>query len=273
MTKLRSVKIPIGFLLTGICWALFSDRAISLLTVRLSSYAQDVCRGINDLAFICVIAVILYFQIKRQHRLLSKSEEQYRKLFELNPSPMWIYHTGTLHFVKVNEAAVEIYGYSQQEFLGMTIKDIRPQNEVEKLVESLKSLEAEVRTPSNWKHLKKGGEVLHVSIVSYNLEFNGKPCRLVIATNITELIKHQEKINEQNRILHEIAWSNSHEVRRALCSVISLVDLLKNAENAEDRVECINLLERSSKEIDEMLKAANKKVDTLQNVQQYNNTA
>ena len=57
---------------------------------------------------------------------LRKSEERYRYLFENNPHPMWVYDRKTLAFLDVNEAAIAKYGYSRQEFLKMTIVDIRP---------------------------------------------------------------------------------------------------------------------------------------------------
>src|SRR4029077_12288347 len=68
---------------------------------------------------------------------LRESEERYRTLFESNPNPMWVYDLETLSFLAVNAAAVRHYGYSQGEFLTMTLKDIRPSEEVPRLMEDL----------------------------------------------------------------------------------------------------------------------------------------
>src|SRR5262249_51911006 len=65
-------------------------------------------------------------EIKEAVAALRDSEERYRMLFESNPHPMWVYERDTLRFLAVNEAAVRRYGYSRQEFLNMTIEDIRP---------------------------------------------------------------------------------------------------------------------------------------------------
>ena len=65
------------------------------------------------------------------------SENSYRSLFELNPQPMWIYDLETLQFLDVNHAAVDHYGYSRDEFLGMTLKDIRPVEKIANLLENV----------------------------------------------------------------------------------------------------------------------------------------
>ncbi len=62
----------------------------------------------------------------RINRSLRQSEKQYRDLFNLSPLPKWVFDTETLRFLDVNQMAIEHYGYSEEEFLTMTIKDIRP---------------------------------------------------------------------------------------------------------------------------------------------------
>lgn len=260
----RSLKIPFGFLITGICWAVFSDKLITILASKTDIGTRDILRSANDFIFVVVITFILYFQIKKKHNLLIASEEQYRKLFELNPNPMWIFHTKSLQFVKVNHAAVVLYGYSLSEFLAMTIVDIRPESDRARLIAYMDELGHGVRNAGTWKHLKKNGELLHVSIVTYDLEFNGQPCSLVMANNITDIVLHEEKIKAQNDILQEIAWSNSHEVRRSLCTVMSLIDLLKNAESEEDYKIYLVMLEQCSSDIDTLIRNNNKKVEKLQ---------
>jgi len=68
---------------------------------------------------------------------LKASEERYRMMFEANPHPMWVYDQETLDFLAVNEAATAHYGYSREEFLRMTIKDIRPPEEIPALMDNL----------------------------------------------------------------------------------------------------------------------------------------
>jgi PAS domain S-box-containing protein len=261
--QLKSLKIPLSFLIIGILWALFSDPLITFFFIKIDIHKRDIIRSINDFAFVGFASVILYFQIKIQQDALIASENQYRNLFERNPNPMWIYNTDNLKFVKVNHAATDLYGYSMDEFLTMTIKDIRPANEHDTLIKTIESLNPGVSRSDRSLHSKKSGESLYLSIVTYDLTFNNEFCRLVIATNITDMILKEEKIKAQNTALQDIAWSNSHEVRRSLCSVISLIDLLKNADNDEDRDQCIKLLEICSTEFDHVLLQTNKKADML----------
>ncbi len=260
---LKSFKIPLWYLTAGIIWAVINDHLITVLTKGLNPNLQDMVRSLNDSTFVCVVAVVLYFAIKKQQIKLLVSEEQYRELFESNPNPMWIFNSEDLRFVKVNNAAVELYGYSEDEFLKMTIKDIRPKSEQGKLVDFMKTLSDRTRRAESRKHMNKNGDVLFVSVVSFGVRFNNKPCYLTMATNNTEVVLKEQKIVNQGNVLNEIAWSNSHEVRRPLCSIISLIDLLKNASNEADRQECIQLLEKCSTELDDVLRQTNKKVETL----------
>ena len=112
-----------------------------------------------------------------------------------------------------------------------------------------------------------------VSIVSYPVLFQNQNCNLVMATDITELIEKErkledayQKIKTSNEVLLQIAWSNSHELRKPVCSILSLVALLKEA-SEQERQEFLRLLEISSTELDEVLKQNNQKVNELEMVE------
>jgi PAS domain S-box-containing protein len=260
---LRSFRIPFYFFLAGILWAISNDPLISFLGRNLSPGTRDIVRELNDIVSVIIVTGILYFLIKKQNNQLVESEEQYRHLFESNPNPMWIYRTADFRFVKVNQSAVEAYGYDMNEFLAMSIMDIRPGEDKNTLESYISSLGTGVNRSGTWKHLKKTGELLYVSIVTYDLKFNSEPCRLVMATNITDLILKEEKIRAQNATLHEMAWSNSHEIRRSLCSVMSLTALILESTNESERKEYVALLQQCSQDFDEILKKNNNKVDSL----------
>jgi PAS domain S-box-containing protein len=260
---LKLFKIPLGFLITGFLWALFSHPLLAALDKGFGLGTRGMISSINHFGFVGFTAVILYFQIKGQNKRLVESEVQYRHLFESNPNPMWIYRINDLRFVKVNRAAVDLYGYNNDEFMAMNITDIRPGNDKERIKNFVRSLSAGVNRSGTWKHLKKGGEILYVSIVTYDLVFNGEACRLVMANNFTDMILKEEQIKAQNTTLHEIAWSNSHEIRRSLCSVMSLTALLKDSVNEKERKEYIELLQECTQDFDEILKKNNRKVDAL----------
>ncbi|MGH2522309.1 MAG: PAS domain-containing sensor histidine kinase [Anaerolineales bacterium] len=134
---------------------------------------------------------------------LRESEERYRDLFEANPHPMWVYDQETLAFLAVNEAAIRRYGYSKAEFLAMTIKDIRPAEDVPRLLEEIANLAPGLDTGGVWRHRKKDGTLIDVEIAAHGLGFGGRPARLVLATDITERKRAEDEIRKLNAELEQ----------------------------------------------------------------------
>jgi PAS domain S-box-containing protein len=261
--NLRLFKIPFGFLIVGVLWALFSHPLIAKFDKNAGATLREIFRGLNHLGFVAIVAVVLYFQIKKQQKQILSSEEQYRNLFDRSPNPMWIYNADTLRFIKVNKSAMKLYGYTESEFLSMTVKEIRPEKEVEKFLQCISSLEPGLTDQGIWKHISKKGDTIYASIATCDLEFNDIPCRLVMANNITDTVLKEERIKSQNAALHEIAWLNSHEVRKSLCSVISLIELLKDSSSELEKRQYISMLQQCTGELDEVLIKTNKRVDEL----------
>ena len=94
------------------------------------------------------------------------SDDPYRQFFAANPLPMWLYDPETLRFLDVNEAAVQQYGYSRDEFLAMTIADIRPPEELGALYATLGPLAAEAQQSGPWRHRTKDGTIIEVEVSS-----------------------------------------------------------------------------------------------------------
>lgn len=134
---------------------------------------------------------------KRAQLSLHQSEEKYRLLFENNPQPMWVYDPETLAFLEVNNAAIHKYGYSREEFLRLTIMDIRPQEEVVKLLESVRNKGEGLEESGVWKHRKKDGSIIDVEITSHSLTYEGKQARLVLASDVTEKRQAEKKLRER----------------------------------------------------------------------------
>lgn len=138
---------------------------------------------------------------------LKQSEKKYRLLFEYNPQPMWVFDNSTLRFLDVNQAAVIKYGYSKEEFLSMTIKDIRPDDEVEKLEEYIYS-NPDVMRPSDeskiWKHKLKNGKIIFVKILSHGIELEGKDARLILVNDVTEVFQKEHELRESEKRFRRI---------------------------------------------------------------------
>ncbi len=127
---------------------------------------------------------------------LQESEHRYKHLFENHPNPMWVYDIATLKFVDVNEAAIEKYGYSREEFLSMTLLDIRPKQDYKRLRESLAKPRPALQHSGEWRHLLKNGEIIFVEINSYLFEDDGKKLALVVVNDITERKRVEESLKK-----------------------------------------------------------------------------
>jgi len=108
---------------------------------------------------------------------LIESEAKYRYLFANNPQPMWIIDSDTLAFLEVNQAAINHYGYSREEFLTMTIKDIRPVEDIRKLEDHIALTSSIINRAGTSRHLKKDGQIIFVEITSQTVYFNGRNAR------------------------------------------------------------------------------------------------
>jgi len=124
---------------------------------------------------------------KQAEQALYESGERYRALFDSNPQPLWVYDLETLSFLAVNEAAIHHYGYTREEFLAMTIRDIRPPEDVPALLTTIPMLNGDndLKTTS-WRHTKKGGTNIDVDITAHKLDFAGRRAELVLATDVTQ---------------------------------------------------------------------------------------
>lgn len=136
---------------------------------------------------------------------LRESEKQYRYLFENNPHPMWAYDLHTLKFLAVNDLAINKYGYSREEFLTMTLADIRPESEWERLYNNLAEPRKTVQISADWKHKLKDGSIIDVEITSHLINLEGQNAALVIALDITEKKKAQKALIESEERFRQIA--------------------------------------------------------------------
>lgn len=132
------------------------------------------------------------------------NEAKYRLMFHNNPQPMWIYDSETLAFIEVNEAAIMHYGYTEDEFLSMTLKDIRPPGGVQKLFDAIKSIDCVFNNLGEIIHQKKNQELITVEIISHAIIFNERPARHVLITDITERRKAEEELRRERKLLRTL---------------------------------------------------------------------
>jgi PAS domain S-box-containing protein len=118
---------------------------------------------------------------------LAESEARYRYLFEHNPWPMWVYDSQSLSIMAVNESAISAYGYTRDEFLRMTIEELRPAEDVARMRSAAAVARAMpgLHHADGWRHRRKDGSIVDVDIASHATDFDGRPARIVLALDIT----------------------------------------------------------------------------------------
>ncbi|MDI1315950.1 PAS domain S-box protein [Flavobacterium sp.] len=211
---------------------------------------------------------ILYnIERKKSQIQLEISEKRYSDLFHLSPIPMWVYDTETMRFLDVNMAAEKHYGYSLQEFLGMTIGDIRPKEDIPLMLERVQILNENKPTffSGTYRHKKKNGDIIHVDIQSNTLPFQNTIGRIILANDVTERFAYIEAIEKQNEKLKEIAWIQSHVVRAPLAKIVGLIDLIKNEgfNAGSDNEKLFGYLLNSAAELDTIIRDISNKAEEI----------
>ncbi|WP_159473927.1 PAS domain S-box protein [Dyadobacter sp. 3J3] len=244
-----SAGIPI-IVLTGYPDISFSVKSLSL---GVSDYLLK-----DELSASNLYKSILYsIERKKKSAELEESEKRYSDLFQLSPQPMWVYDLETLQFMNVNDAAIRHYGYNLEEFLEMTISDIRPVEDLNQVEESLNQTRRQSTFHYNGisRHRKKNGEIIQAEIQSNVIYINGKKARVVLVNDITERLHYIEAIERQNQKLQEIAWLQSHVVRAPVARLMGIVDLIKNYHHSEnEKKELLDHMLISANELDGIIR-------------------
>jgi diguanylate cyclase (GGDEF)-like protein/PAS domain S-box-containing protein len=144
----------------------------------------------------------------RVARALRRSDERFRELFDAHPVPMWIYDRETLRFLAVNAATIQQYGYPEDTFLEMTIRDIRPADEVSRLESYLQRIHGSSRrgrvSAGVWRHRRRDGSHLSADISCHALSFMGRPATFVLADDVTDQINAEAEAQRSNQMLETV---------------------------------------------------------------------
>ncbi len=202
------VRVSFAYLILATLWIILSDALLAAIPIPALVNTLQTYKGA---LFVMVTALLLFVLLRwelslRRHseQAVQRSESNFRYLFINNPLPMWVYDLETLRFLDVNAAATQQYGYSREEFLSMRILDIRPQEDVPRLLEQLKAERPPLQQSGLWRHRYRDGTIIDVEITSHQLDFAGRPAALVVAQNMTERVKAQTALHESNALLNAI---------------------------------------------------------------------
>jgi PAS domain S-box-containing protein len=193
------------------------------------------------------------------HSALIESERRYRDLFEVNPQAMWVFDIETLRFLAVNKAAVRSYGYSRDEFLAMTVKDIRPPEDVPALLEDVAIAmpdEGGYRPRGQWRHVRKDGSLAYVEVTANDIDFEGRPARLVMVIDVTDRRRLEAQLVEATRLeaMGHLAGGIAHDFNNLLIAVNGYADILIGELEGDERVESAREIRRAGARAAELTK-------------------
>lgn len=177
---------------------------------------------------------------KRAEEALRASERTYRLLFDKNPEPMWIYDVESLSFLEVNDTACEHYGYPREQWLKMTVKDIRPAEDVPALLESVAKNDPVDRS-GPWRHIKADGSVIEVEITSHEIEFDGRRGRFVMADDVTKRNRLEKQLEQSQRLesLGQLAGGIAHDFNNLLSVILNYSTFVGEALEQADQTQAL----------------------------------
>jgi PAS domain S-box-containing protein len=153
---------------------------------------------------------------------VDRSEASYRHLFQRHPSPMWVTDPDTMRFVAVNDALVRTYGFSEDEFLGMTVDEIRPSENREELRKQFQDPDRPSFERGVWQHVKKDGTLIDVEVTSSSIEFDGRPARLILARDVSERSRLEAQLQQSQKVeaIGQLAGGIAHDFNNMLTAIL-----------------------------------------------------
>ncbi len=162
---------------------------------------------------------------------LREREGSFRALFASNPLAMWVYDSNTLQFLEVNGVAIERYGYSRDEFLAMRITDIRPEEDIPRLIADLANPRQPWTHTRGWRHRLKSGQIIDVEVFSHVLTYGGHSAVLVVVQDVTERrrIEAQFLQSQKMEAIGQLTGGVAHDFNNLLTAILGYCDLLADA--------------------------------------------
>ncbi|MDN3583416.1 PAS domain S-box protein [Mucilaginibacter flavus] len=204
MERLSALKNQLIIIAAALGWAFIADPLISRLALAYAPAHRDLFRSLNYLIVILLVSLILYRRISRQATEVRQTRDDYRRLFDEVPVPMFIFDSRDFRFLAVNSAATVQYGYSQAEFLQLKITDIRPPEEVPAFLAAVGQVPDRYADAGRWLHRKKNGETFFVRIFSHHTVFEGLPAKQTLVIDIDQKVRTETALAEKSAELENM---------------------------------------------------------------------
>jgi two-component system, cell cycle sensor histidine kinase and response regulator CckA len=172
---------------------------------------------------------------RRLREEASQAERRARFVFDAHPQPMWIFDADTLAFLAVNEAAIDHYGWSRDEFLRMTIMDLLAPEESAPSAPTPSDRGGQQGEVALARHRRRDGTVMDMEIVSHELELEGRRVRLVLACDISERTRTRAALHEsEDQLRHaqradalgRVAGGVAHDFNNLLTTIRGFGEML-----------------------------------------------
>lgn len=241
--------------LTGYTDVAFSIKSISL---GVEDYLLK-----EDLSTDLLYRTIVYaIQRKKAVKELEESEKRYSDLFQFSPEPVMVYDMSSLKFLSVNKAAIEKYGYTEAEFIQLTMSDIEVVDSDADNVAA--TVFRNFKLGAKIQHRKSNGELFYVAIHNSMLQLNNQPVTIINASDISQTVEYLKAIEAYTVKLKEIAWTQSHIVRAPLSRMKGIVNVLKQIGTTNpDFNEWVIHFDNSAKELDNIILDITRKTEAV----------
>lgn len=188
-------QIPI-IVLTG-----YENKEFGLKTLSLG--VADFVLKDEITAFLLGKVIAYSIERNRVRQSLQKSEKKYRDIFNLSPQPMFLIDVQSRTIRDVNEAAIQQYGYTKEEFLRLHLKDIRPSEELDYFESEMNKIDQNASQfyRTTVKHQRKNGEVFDVDLSTSEITLDGKAMRMALAEDVTKKVKAERQIKQKSDLL------------------------------------------------------------------------
>jgi PAS domain S-box-containing protein len=184
LVQSRAMKLALLYCAMTLIWIFEGPKVIGFLVAHFPVKLERFEFLVNG-SFFLVMATIIFFVVRRNLTLDTRSKDQYEMLFHGNPTPMWIFNRKSLRFLQVNNTATCIYGYSAEEFKTMSILDITSKDDHAEAVQQVKNMIYNYNPSGNFEHVKKNGDLITAKITAHKINFQNQDCVMVMAEDVT----------------------------------------------------------------------------------------